>query len=244
MPALQTLLDEHGADAHRLRLAQTALTDAAPGRPERWTAAPRTYQRRRHTDTNRHHPDHLEVADQSAALESSADADVVYLVDDSPVGRLLLVATRKGLVYLNFVPDTESVQRSLAWIADRLSAHVVAGHKRLQMPRRELDEFFAGRRRHFEVALDWSLVKPGFTLAVLRATRQIPFGQTVSYAEIAGRAGNRRAYRAAGSALGSNPLPIIIPCHRVVHSDGGLGGYTGGLPVKRALLTLEGALVN
>jgi methylated-DNA-[protein]-cysteine S-methyltransferase len=178
--------------------------------------------------------------DISAALEHSGHADVVYMVEDSPVGRLLLAASDHGLVCLHFVHDDASLERSLATIASKLTPRVVAGKRRLELPRRELDEFFAGRLHTFEMPLDWSLVKPGFTSAVLQATARIPFGETISYKGIAGRAGNERAFRAAGTALGSNPLPIVVPCHRVLHSGGGLGGYTGGLDVKRALLTLEG----
>ncbi|HUY58442.1 MAG TPA: methylated-DNA--[protein]-cysteine S-methyltransferase [Solirubrobacteraceae bacterium] len=178
--------------------------------------------------------------DISAALEHSGHADVVYMVEDSPVGRLLLAASDRGLVCLHFVPDDAGLERSLDAIAAKLTPRVVAGKRRLELPRRELDEFFAGRLHTFEMPLDWSLVKPGFTSAVLKATARIPFGETTSYKGIAGRAGNERAFRAAGTALGSNPLPIVVPCHRVLHSGGGLGGYTGGLEVKRALLTLEG----
>ncbi len=178
--------------------------------------------------------------DISAALEQSGHADVVYMVEDSPVGRLLLAASDRGLVCLHYVRDEAELERSLATIASKLTPRVVAGKRRLELPRRELDEFFAGRLHTFEMPLDWSLVKPGFTSAVLQATARIPFGETISYKGIAGRAGNERAFRAAGTALGSNPLPIVVPCHRVLHSGGGLGGYTGGLDVKRALLTLEG----
>jgi len=178
--------------------------------------------------------------DISAALEQSGHADVVYMVEDSPVGRLLLAASDRGLVCLHFVPDDAGLDRSLEAIASKLTPRVVAGKRRLELPRRELDEFFAGKLHTFEMPLDWSLVKPGFTSAVLKATARIPFGETISYKGIAGRAGNERAFRAAGTALGSNPLPIVVPCHRVLHSGGGLGGYTGGLDVKRALLTLEG----
>ena len=178
--------------------------------------------------------------DISAALEQSGHADVVYMVEDSPVGRLLLAASDRGLVCLHYVRDDAELERSLATIASKLTPRVVAGKGRLELPRRELDEFFAGRLHTFEMPLDWSLVKPGFTSAVLQATARIPFGETISYKGIAGRAGNERAFRAAGTALGSNPLPIVVPCHRVLHSGGGLGGYTGGVEVKRALLTLEG----
>jgi len=106
--------------------------------------------------------------------------------------------------------------------------------------RRELDEYFAGRREHFDLALDWALVRTRFTIGVLRATAQIPFGATCSYREIASAAGSPSAFRAAGNALGANPIPIVVPCHRVLAAGGRLGGYTGGLERKRLLLSLEG----
>jgi methylated-DNA-[protein]-cysteine S-methyltransferase len=107
--------------------------------------------------------------------------------------------------------------------------------------RRQLDEYFAGRRTAFDVPIDWRLVR-GFAGAVLAATARIPFGAVSSYREIATDAGSPNAYRAAGNALGSNPVPIVVPCHRVLHAGGGLGGYTGGLDRKRFLLKLEGLL--
>jgi methylated-DNA-[protein]-cysteine S-methyltransferase len=180
--------------------------------------------------------------DISAALEASGHADLVYRVEESPVGPLLLAASDRGLVCLHYVRDEDEVERSLAALASTLTPRLVVGTRRLEQPRRELDEFFGGRRRDFDVPLDWSLVKPGFTRAVLEATARIPFGETTSYKGIAGRAGNERAFRAAGTALGSNPLPIVVPCHRVLHAGGGLGGYTGGLEIKRRLLAIEGVL--
>jgi methylated-DNA-[protein]-cysteine S-methyltransferase len=108
----------------------------------------------------------------------------------------------------------------------------------LDEPRRELDQYLAGRRRGFEVPLDWQLVR-GFSRRVLEATARVPYGSVSTYKQVAAEAGNERASRAAGNALGSNPLPIVVPCHRILHSTGGLGGYTGGLDRKRALLGLE-----
>jgi methylated-DNA-[protein]-cysteine S-methyltransferase len=183
------------------------------------------------------------LPDLGAALERSGFADVAYAVDDTPVGPVLLAATPAGLArvaYLN--SELQPEDDVLSELAQRLSPRVLELPARLDPVRRELDEFFAGRRRSFDVALDWSLTKPGFTRAVLKATARIPFGETVSYKGVAGRAGNERAFRAAGSALGSNPLPIVVPCHRVLHSGGGLGGYTGGLQIKRRLLAIEGVL--
>ena len=116
---------------------------------------------------------------------------------------------------------------------------MLAAPRRLDEPRRELDEYFAGRRHAFELALDWQLTH-GFARRVLQATARIPYGSVSSYKLIATDAGSPRAFSAAGNALGTNPLPIIVPCHRVLHSGGGLGGYTGGLERKRVLLTVEG----
>jgi methylated-DNA-[protein]-cysteine S-methyltransferase len=184
------------------------------------------------------------LPDLTEAFERSGLIDVSYVVDDSPVGRLLLAATEQGLVCLHYVNHDDELERSLEQLAQRLSPRVLRAPRRLETPRRELDEFFNGRRRGFDLALDWSLVKPGFTRRVLESTWRIPFGETVSYKGVAGLAGNERAFRAAGTALGSNPLPIVVPCHRVLHVGGGLGGYTGGLDIKRKLLTLEGVLTG
>ena len=111
----------------------------------------------------------------------------------------------------------------------------------LEPLRRELDDYFCGRRQSFELTLDWSLIGP-FGRRVLRATADIPYGGVLSYAEVAAEAGSPRGSRAAGNALGSNPIPIVIPCHRVLRSGGSLGGYGGGVERKRWLLELEGAL--
>ena len=107
--------------------------------------------------------------------------------------------------------------------------------------RSELDEYFAGDRRRFELPIDWRLTK-GFVNRVLRETAEIPFGETRSYGEMAESVGSPRAFRAAGSALGANPIPIVVPCHRVLRAGGALGGYGGGLDVKRRLLELEGVI--
>ncbi len=180
------------------------------------------------------------LPDLSVAFERAGLVDVAYAVEEGPLGPILLASTARGLVrvaYLN--PRAESPDEVLDELARRLSPRVLQMPARLDQARRELDEFFTGRRREFELPLDWALVGSGFTLKVLTQTALIPFGQTVTYKQVAGRAGNDRAYRAAGNALGSNPLPIVVPCHRVLHSDGGLGGYTGGLEIKRALLEIE-----
>jgi len=126
-------------------------------------------------------------------------------------------------------------------LALALSPRIVETPAPLEPVRRELEEYFAGRRRRFEISLDWTLIG-GFRRRVLRATSEIPFGGVLSYGEIAAEAGSPRGSRAAGNALGANPIPIVIPCHRVLRSGGALGGYGGGLERKRLLLELEGAL--
>jgi methylated-DNA-[protein]-cysteine S-methyltransferase len=175
---------------------------------------------------------------QRAAEEGLAD--VVYSPVDSPFGELLLAATGRGLVRLAF-PE-ENVDSVLERISQRVSPRIVEAPGRLEKARRELEEYFAGRRHSFELALDWSLVGGPFGRKVLRVTSEIPYGGVLSYREVAADAGSPRGSRAAGNALGSNPMPIVVPCHRVLHSGGGLGGYGGGVERKRWLLELEGAL--
>jgi methylated-DNA-[protein]-cysteine S-methyltransferase len=165
--------------------------------------------------------------------------DVAYAEIDSPVGRLLLAATPRGLVRVSF--PVESPEKVLEELASSVSPRVLESPAQLDEARRELDHYFEGRLQDFDLPLDWQLTR-GFYRKVLRATARIPYGQTRSYTQMAKRAGSPRAVRAAGSALGSNPLPIIVPCHRVLRSGGALGGYGGGLETKRALLELEGAL--
>jgi len=167
-------------------------------------------------------------------------ADVSYAPAESPFGTLLLAATRRGLVRLAF-PE-ESLDGMLEALAQRVSPRIVEARAPLDEVRRELEEYFEGRRRGFEVALDWTLVAP-FARRVLRATSRIPYGGVLSYAEVAADAGSPRGFRAAGNALGANPIPIVVPCHRVLRSGGALGGYGGGLERKRFLLQLEGAPV-
>jgi methylated-DNA-[protein]-cysteine S-methyltransferase len=165
-------------------------------------------------------------------------ADIVYAPVESPFGPLLAAATSRGVVRLAF-PE-EPVDAVLERLARRLSPRIVEAPLQLEPLRRELDEYFAGHRRSFELELDWSLIGP-FARRVLTATAAIPFGGVQSYAEVAAEAGSPRGFRAAGQALGSNPIPIVIPCHRVLRSGGSLGGYGGGLERKRWLLELEGA---
>jgi methylated-DNA-[protein]-cysteine S-methyltransferase len=139
------------------------------------------------------------------------------------------------------VAFTDTFDDVLEELADRVSPRVLEMPSRLDGIRREIDEYFEGKRQGFGFPLDWSLVK-GFNLKVLRATAKIPYGGVSSYSDMARRAGSPRAARAAGNALHNNPIPLVVPCHRVLHRDGGLGGYGGGLPMKEYLLRLEGAL--
>jgi methylated-DNA-[protein]-cysteine S-methyltransferase len=166
-------------------------------------------------------------------------ADVSYAPLDSPFGPLLAAATPHGLVRLAF-PE-ESVEDVLERLARRISPRIVEATGPLEPVRRELDDYFCGRRRSFGLTLDWSLIGP-FGRRVLHATAEIPYGGVLSYAEVAAEAGSPRGSRAAGNALGANPIPIVIPCHRVLRSGGAIGGYGGGPERKRWLLELEGAL--
>jgi methylated-DNA-[protein]-cysteine S-methyltransferase len=167
--------------------------------------------------------------------------DVAYCTEDSPVGRLLLALTPRGLARIAYLDAAGDEDRVLSELAGSLSPRVLSAPGRLDRARRELDEFFAGARRSFELPLDWRLTD-GFARRVLRATARIPYGAVSSYKGVADAAGSPRGFRAAGNALGSNPLPIVVPCHRVLHSSGGLGGYTGGVERKLTLLGIEGAL--
>jgi methylated-DNA-[protein]-cysteine S-methyltransferase len=174
-------------------------------------------------------------------LVQRADAeglvDVAVEEHDTPLGRVLLGATGEGIVRLGLPgEDADAVMDELA---RRVSPRTLrAARGSLTTARRELDEYFARRRLAFEVPLDWRLSR-GFRREVLRATAAIPYGQTASYRDVATRAGSPRAVRAAGTALATNPIPIIVPCHRVLRSGGGLGSYRGGAEAKARLLALE-----
>jgi methylated-DNA-[protein]-cysteine S-methyltransferase len=174
----------------------------------------------------------------SARAAAEGLADISYAPVDSPFGTLHAAATKRGLVRLAF-PE-ESVDTVLERLARRLSPRIVEAPASLDPVRRELEEYFAGGRRSFDLPLDWALIGP-FGRRVLHVTAEIPYGGVLSYAEVAAEAGSPRGSRAAGNALGSNPMPIVIPCHRVLRSGGALGGYGGGLERKRYLLELEGA---
>jgi len=165
--------------------------------------------------------------------------DVAYTTTDSPFGTLLLATTPRGVVRIGM--PSQNAEELLEDLSARVSPRVLEAPAQLDEVRRELDLYFEGRLRDFDIPLDWSLSKD-FRRKVLRAIERIPYGQTRSYTQMARSAGNERAVRAAGSACGSNPIPIVVPCHRVLRTSGALGGYGGGLPMKEALLKLEGSL--
>lgn len=175
--------------------------------------------------------------DLTAAAAAAGLLDVAYATTDSPLGTILLAATPAGLVRVAYI-DFEHEDEVLEQIAQRISPRVLAAPAKLDRPRRELEEYFVGERREFDVPLDWQLIG-GFARKVLAATAAIPYGGVSSYGVVAAQAGSPRGFRAAGNALGSNPLPIVVPCHRVLHAGGKIGGYTGGLDRKRTLLAIE-----
>jgi methylated-DNA-[protein]-cysteine S-methyltransferase len=164
--------------------------------------------------------------------------DVAYRTLDSPVGRLLLAATPAGLVRVAF--ETEDADGVLSELAAQVSPRVLLAPARLDAVAAELEEYFAGRRHAFDVPVDLRLAR-GFRRAVLERLTQVPYARTVSYAELAARAGSPRAVRAVGTACALNPVPLVVPCHRVVRSDGAPGRYRGGPDVKRRLLAMEAA---
>jgi methylated-DNA-[protein]-cysteine S-methyltransferase len=174
-----------------------------------------------------------------ARIAAEGLADITYAPIDSPFGTLLAARTGRGLVRLAFPEEDTDVV--LDGLAHRLSPRIVESSASLERTRRELEEYFDGSRHAFELELDWSLIGP-FGQRVLRVTSAIPYGEVLTYSEVASEAGSPRGSRAAGNALGSNPIPIVIPCHRVLRVGGALGGYGGGIERKRRLLELEGAL--
>jgi methylated-DNA-[protein]-cysteine S-methyltransferase len=183
-------------------------------------------------------PDRLAAlhARLAAAAERDGVLDVAYRILDSPVGPLLVAATERGLVRVAYAgEDHDTVLRTLS---ERVSPRVLLAPARLDPVARELEEYFAGRRHGFDVPLDWRL-SAGFRNTVLRRLPEIGYGHTATYAAVARLAGSPKAVRAVGSACATNPLPVVVPCHRVVRSDGGMGGYLGGVDAKRTLLALE-----
>jgi len=179
-----------------------------------------------------------------ARLETEADGagllEIAYRTLETPVGLLLLAATPRGLVRVAF--RFEGHDAALERLARELSPRILCAPRRLDAAAREIDEYFAGRRVSFDLPLDLSLAR-GFRRKVLGHLARIRYGATASYAQIARHTGSPRAVRAVGTACALNPLPIVVPCHRVLRSDGSLGGYAGGLAAKRALLALEASAV-
>ena len=180
-----------------------------------------------------------------ARAERDGLIDVAYASVDSPFGRLLVARTDRGVVRLA-LPSHRGDQRTddevLEDLARFVSPRVLESPARLDKERRELEDYFEGKRDHFDVPVDWKLTPAGFRNRALHAVARIPYGETRTYGQIAKQAGNERAFRAAGTACGRNPIPLIVPCHRVVQSGGGIGNYGGGPEMKRALLDLEGVL--
>jgi methylated-DNA-[protein]-cysteine S-methyltransferase len=175
-------------------------------------------------------------------LEQLADAqgtlDIAYTTIDSPVGRLLLAATESGLMRVAF--EREGHDLVLETLAAKVSPRILNSPGRLDAAARQLDEYFAGRRTGFDLTLDYRL-SSGFRQLVQRHLPEIGYGHTQSYRQVAELVGNPNAVRAVGSACATNPLPVVVPCHRVLRTDGTLGGYIGGLEAKSALLVLEHA---
>jgi methylated-DNA-[protein]-cysteine S-methyltransferase len=176
----------------------------------------------------------LQRLNERAAEENLLD--VAYTTADSPFGTLLLASTPRGLVRVGL--PNEDADEVLVDLAARVSPRVLEAPARLDEVRRELGLYFEGELDHFELPIDWQL-SSGFQLAVQRGIAEIPYGQTSTYMEMARRAGNERAVRAAGTACGRNPIPLVVPCHRVLRTGGALGNYGGGPQMKRALLELE-----
>jgi methylated-DNA-[protein]-cysteine S-methyltransferase len=163
--------------------------------------------------------------------------DVAYAQADSPLGPLTLAATDRGLALLAY-PE-RPLDEVLGRLADDVSPRILEAPARLDPVRAQLEEYFEGGRRKFDFPIDWRLARGEFFRAVLQATERIGYGETITYREVAARAGRPSAVRAAGNGLGSNPIPVVVPCHRVIATSGGTGGYTGGIERKQFLLALE-----
>lgn len=174
----------------------------------------------------------------AAAAQRDGLLDIAYRTVDSPVGPLLLAATEQGLIRVAYAREDHDAV--LQHLADAVSPRILNAPARLDTAARELDEYFAGTRRSFDLPLDWRLAA-GFRGTVLHHLAEISYGQTASYAAVATLTGSPKAVRAVGTACARNPLPVVVPCHRVVRSDGAMGGYLGGTEAKRLLLDLEAA---
>jgi methylated-DNA-[protein]-cysteine S-methyltransferase len=209
---MTTMTDERGELTKRLREAPHADADSW----ERITA---------------------EFAQRAAAEDL---IDVAFQRHDTPLGPVVLAATRQGLVRVGLPSENEDAV--LDELAARISARILRAPRSIVTEaRRELDEYFTRRRTSFDIPLDWQLTG-GFRRRVLDATAAIPYGQTASYAQVAAQAGNPRALRVTGTALATNPLPIVVPCHRVIRSSGEFGAYRGGPEAKAQLITFERSL--
>lgn len=173
-----------------------------------------------------------------ATAEAEGVLDIAYRTIDTPVGVLLLAATTQGLVRVAY--DREDHEKVLESLALKVSPRILNAPARLDGVVREVEEYFAGTRRMFDVPLDLRLAS-GFRLGVLAHLSEIAYGHTESYSEVATASGSPKAVRAVGSACATNPLPVVVPCHRVVRADGSFGGYVGGADAKHTLLTLEAA---
>ena len=177
-------------------------------------------------------------AQLAAAADRDDLLDVAYRTVDSPVGSLLIASTPVGLVRVAFGGEGHEIV--LQNLSDRISSRLLRAPARLDAVARQLDEYFAGHRRAFDVPLDWQL-STGFRRVVLtRLAVDVGYGTTASYGTLARLSGSPKAVRAVGTTCATNPIPIVVPCHRVVRADGTLGGYRGGPAAKRTLLDLEG----
>ena len=183
--------------------------------------------------------DHGAAGRAAARFAATAHADVRIAELDTPAGRVLAAVTDRGLARIAYLDTHGGADAVVDDLAARLSPRILERPAALGDLARELDEYFAGSRRSFDLPLDWSLV-PVFGRRVLRATARIPYGAVATYGEVATRAGSPGGARATGNALGANPIPIVVPCHRVVRAGGALGGYTGGAERKQLLLGVEG----
>jgi methylated-DNA-[protein]-cysteine S-methyltransferase len=169
------------------------------------------------------------------AAARSGMLDAGYDLVDTPVGQLLVAATDQGLLRISYDPDPAA---ELERIAELAGPRVLRSPTRVDRAHRELDEYFDGRRHAFDLAIDLRGLTP-FSERVLHELARVPFGQTATYATLAERAGNPKAARAVGTIMNRNPVPIVLPCHRIIGADGSLVGYAGGLQRKRFLLGLE-----
>jgi methylated-DNA-[protein]-cysteine S-methyltransferase len=185
-------------------------------------------------------PTQGDIEELRRRLATTAEAvgilDVAYTTMDTPIGTLLLAASEKGLLRVAF--ETEEFDDVLDLLGRKVSRRILRAPRRLDAAMSEIDDYFQRRRTSFDLALDFSL-SSGFRLLVQRHLSEIPYGSTESYKEVAAIVGNAKAVRAVGTACATNPLPIVVPCHRVLRTNGQLGGYAGGLATKIALLELE-----